>query len=165
MGPLPTGTGLCTSTSLLHSHCTPNPPARGKQETHLIDGHCAHRHRAVAHHPLPCLVNVCPCAEVHDGVCTPNGGPLQLLNLLYFWRGGRGVRQVAKGGGHGVSAQIHDSVCRKRRKGCRQLLNGAERGGQRRKGHKGLVRSRLCSRRKGCPQLLNAERVLGVSHR
>jgi hypothetical protein len=50
--------------------------------THLVDGHCAYWHRAVAHDPLARLVDVGASGQVHDGVCSPDGAPLQLLNLL-----------------------------------------------------------------------------------
>mmetsp|Transcript_39561 Transcript_39561/g.88014 ORF Transcript_39561/g.88014 Transcript_39561/m.88014 type:complete len:263 (-) Transcript_39561:381-1169(-) len=48
----------------------------------LVDGHSAHGDRAVAQHPLACLLDVVAGGEVHDGVGAPDDGPLQLLNLL-----------------------------------------------------------------------------------
>ena len=60
----------------------------------LVDGHAAHRDRAVADDPLAGLVDVAAGGEVHDGVAAPAGGPGHLLDLFFDAGGHGGVADV-----------------------------------------------------------------------
>lgn len=48
----------------------------------LVNGHSPKRHVAVAQNPLPRLVDILACGQVHHGVGAPDGGPLELAHFL-----------------------------------------------------------------------------------
>ena len=60
----------------------------------LIDWHGTDGHRRVAQDPLARGVDVAAGGQVHDGVCTPPGGPHHLFHLLLNGRRDGGVADV-----------------------------------------------------------------------
>ena len=56
----------------------------------LIHGNGAYRHRTIAQNPLPCLVYIVACRQVHERIAAPLAAPHGFLHLLiYARRGGR----------------------------------------------------------------------------
>mmetsp|Transcript_44052 Transcript_44052/g.82364 ORF Transcript_44052/g.82364 Transcript_44052/m.82364 type:complete len:541 (-) Transcript_44052:47-1669(-) len=60
----------------------------------LVDRHSAHWHSAVPNDPFPGLVDVLSRAQVHEGICTPQRTPLQLLHFFLNVRGHSGIANV-----------------------------------------------------------------------
>mmetsp|Transcript_1487 Transcript_1487/g.3133 ORF Transcript_1487/g.3133 Transcript_1487/m.3133 type:complete len:451 (+) Transcript_1487:730-2082(+) len=60
----------------------------------LINRHGSHGNGTIPHDPLPRLLNVLSCTQIHERVGTPKGTPLQLLNLLFDGGSNGGVSNV-----------------------------------------------------------------------